>query len=456
MYRRTMGSEASVHPKQAGALMPTLSDRGTCRRWRWQPPSPPTRGVYNRRAMDGDAPESPQRMRAALRRHGLVRRPVALRRYLRRRGLRFTDGNRIQLFTSGDVGLAAMLAAIEGATRRIHLETYILRGDLTGRRFLAALTQQARAGVAVRVIYDAIGSLRLDPAELDALRDAGGEVLAFNPLRPLYPDWLPRRRDHRKILVVDGCVAFTGGLNIGDEYNTGPEAGADTWRDIHLQVEGPAVQDLEALFLETWFRPDGSELPWGQLLGAPAAVAGSDRVAVVADGPSYRRRVVRDLVLLALATARQGVLLTSPYFAPDGKVLAAIAHAARRGVEVSLVIAGRTDHPILRRATRNLLPRLLDAGVVVYEHHDSMLHGKTTVLDDMWAMAGSSNLDRQSFEHSYEVNLVIEGGDVPRQLAAVHRADAARATRVDAAHLARRGLVERVLDRASAAALWFV
>jgi cardiolipin synthase len=406
--------------------------------------------------MDGDAPDSPQRVRAALRRHGLVRRPVALRHYLRRRGLRFTDGNRVQLFTSGDLGLAAMLAAIESATRRIHLETYIIRGDLTGRRFLAALTEQAQAGVAVRVIYDAVGSLRLDPAELDALRDAGGEILAFNPLRRLYPRWLPRRRDHRKILVVDGRVAFTGGLNIGDEYNLGPEAGVATWRDIHLQVEGPAVQDLEALFLESWFRADGSELPWGQLLGAPAAVAGSDRVAVVADGPSYRRRVVRDLVLLALATARRAVSFTSPYFAPDAKVLAAIEHAARRGIAVSLVVAGRTDHPVLRRATRNLLPRLLDAGVVVYEHHDSMLHAKATVLDDVWAMAGSSNLDRQSFEHSYEVNLVIEGGDVPGQLAAVHRADIARATRVDTAHLARRGLLERALDRACAVVLWAV
>ncbi|MDX2170083.1 MAG: phospholipase D-like domain-containing protein [Deltaproteobacteria bacterium] len=406
--------------------------------------------------MDADAAESPQRVRAALRRHGLVRRPLALRRYLRRQGLRFTDGNRVALYVTGEAGLAAMLAAIESATRRIHLETYILRGDLTGRRFLAALTRKARGGVAVRLIFDAVGSLRLDPAELDALREAGGEVLSFNPLRRFYPRWLPRRRDHRKILVVDGRVAFTGGLNIGDEYNLGPPAGAASWRDTHLQVEGPAVQDLEAVFLESWFRADGSELPWGQLLGAPAGVAGGDRVAVVADGPSYRRRVVRDLVLLALATARHTVCLTSPYFAPDPRVLAAIEHTARRGVAISLLVAGRTDHPLLRRATRNLIPRLLAAGVAVYEYDHSMLHAKTTVVDGVWTLAGTSNLDRQSFEHSYEVNLVVEGGALPGQLAAVHAADLQRATRVDAAHLARRGLVERTLDRAAAAALWFV
>ena len=412
--------------------------------------------MYKRRAMEGTLGATPRRMRAALRRHGLVPRPEALRRYLRRQGLRFTDGNRVRPFTSGDLGLAAMLDAIEGAAQRIHLETYILRGDATGRSFLAALTRQARAGVGVRVLYDAFGSLALDPAELDALRDAGGQVVAFNPLRRFYPRWLPRRRDHRKILVVDGRIAFTGGLNIGDEYNTGPAAGPATWRDTHLQLEGPAVQDLDAVFLESWFRADGAELPWSQILAQPAALAGDDRVAVVPDGPSYRRRIVRDLVLLALASARHSVRLTSPYFAPDAKVLAAMARAARRGTAITLLVAGRTDHPILRRATRNLLPRLIVAGVAAYEYEHSMLHAKTTVLDNVWALAGTSNLDRQSFEHSYEVNLVIDGGDVPGQLAAVQDGDNERATRVDVARLARRGVVERAVDRACALALWIV
>jgi cardiolipin synthase len=349
-----------------------------------------------------------------------------------------------------------MQAAIEGATQRVHLETYILRADVVGRRFLAALTRKARSGVAVRVIYDALGSLRLDAAELQALRDAGGQVLAFNPLRRLYPRWLPRRRDHRKILVVDGRVAFTGGLNIGDEYNVGATADGVVWRDTHLQIEGPAVQDLEAVFLESWFRADGSELPWAQILGGSSGPAGSERVAVVADGPAYRRRVVRDLVLLALATARRSVCLTSPYFAPDAKVLSALLRAARRGTTVTLLVAGRTDHPLLRRAVRALLPRLLEAGVVVYEVGEAMLHAKTTVLDDIWAMAGTSNLDRQSFEHSYEVNVVVDGGALPSTLAALFTADLTQATRIDAARLARRGWIERVVDRLCALVLWLI
>jgi cardiolipin synthase len=402
------------------------------------------------------AAEPNDRIRAGLRRHGLVRRPRALRRFLRRHGLRFTDGNRLQVFTTGDLGLAAMLAAIEDAAQRIHLETYILRADATGRRFLAALTDKARRGVAVRVIYDAVGSLTLDPGALGELTAAGGEILAFNPLRRFYPRWLPRRRDHRKLLVVDGQVAFTGGLNIGDEYNIGPTQPEQTWRDTHVAVEGPAVQDLEALFLESWFRADGPALPWAQILAAPPGPCGHDRVAVVADGPSYRRRVLRDLLALGLRTAQREVLLTSPYFAPDHKILGALGQAARRGVRIQLLLAGRTDHPVLRRAARSLIPRLFAAGATVFEYHQSMLHAKATVIDDSWSIVGTSNLDRQSFEHSYEVNLVIEGGTIPVQLATHFRDDMTRATLIDADHLASRGWVERVLDRLSAAVLWVV
>lgn len=400
--------------------------------------------------------EGSVRVRAALRRHGLVRRPRALRRFLRRERLRFTTGNCLRVFSFGDAGLAAMLAAIDSAQRRIHLETYILRDDATGRRFVEALAAKARRGVAVRVLYDAVGSLGLSPAAFDELCAAGGDVVAFNPLRRFYPRWMPRRRDHRKILIVDGRVAFTGGLNIGDEYNVGRGGAGEPWRDTHAQVEGPAVQDLEAVFLESWFRADGPNLPWSDILGAPPPPCGDERIAVVADGPSHRRRLVRDLVALALRTAREQVRITTPYFAPDLKILGALGRAGRRGLRVSLLLAGRTDHPMLRRAARALLPRLLASGLVVYEHHAAMLHAKTSVVDDHWAIVGTSNLDRQSLQHSYEVNLVVEDGTVPSELAGIFDADAGEATRIDLAHLGRRGWFERIIDRLCAIALWVV
>jgi cardiolipin synthase len=306
--------------------------------------------IYDRALMTAVTRERPDRVRAALRRHGLLRRPRALRLFLQRHGVRYTDGNRLSVFATGDEGLAAMLHAIERARRRIHLETYILRGDATGRRFIDALVAKARAGVTVRLLYDAVGSLSLDPALLTPLHLAGGQTLAFNPLRRLYPRWLPRRRDHRKILVVDGTVGFTGGLNIGDEYNVGRGGTGTPWRDTHVQLEGPAVQDLEAVFLESWFRADGPDMPWAQVLGSVPAPRGDERVAVVADGPSYRRRVMRDLISFALHTGREHVRLASPYLAPDGKIMGALCHAARRGTCVSLLLAGHTDHPILRLA----------------------------------------------------------------------------------------------------------
>lgn len=400
-----------------------------------------------------DAGPRPDRLRATLRRHGLVRRPRPIRDFLAREGVRFTEGNRVEVFEDGAAGLAAMLAAIERAEKRIHLETYIYRSDATGRRFADALEARARAGVAVRVLYDAIGSLTLDTAIFRGLRAAGGEIVAFNPIRGLYPRWLPRRRDHRKLLIVDGAIGFTGGLNIGDEYDKGPDDGIAHWRDTHLAIEGPAVRDLEAVFLESWFRADAPNLPWTALLAEEPSPRGDIRCAVVPDGPVYRRRMMRDLFLIGMYGSTRQVDLTSPYFAPDRRVLRALSVTSGRGLRISLILAGYTDHPILRRAARNLIPRLLATGVEVFEHHAAMLHAKSAVFDSRWVVVGTSNLDRQSFQHSYEVNLILEGGDIAQRLQAIFQRDRARSTRIDEGMLARRGWAERLLDRASAVIL---
>ena len=385
-----------------------------------------------------------------------MRRPRPIRDFLAREGVRFTEGNRVEIYEDGASGIAAMLAAIGGAQKRIHLETYIFRSDATGRRFVEALEARARAGVAVRVLYDALGSLSIDTAMFRGLRAAGGQVVAFNPWRRFYPRWLPRRRDHRKVLVVDGTVGFVGGLNIGDEYDKGPHDGTGFWRDTHLALRGPAVRDLEAVFLESWFRADAPNLPWTALLSDEPAVCGDVRCAIVPDGPVYRRRMMRDLFLIGLYGSTRQVDLTSPYFAPDRRVMRALGVVSARGVKVSLILAGYTDHPILRRASRNLIPRLSATGVEVYEHHTSMLHAKSAVFDNRWVLVGTSNLDRQSFEHSYEVNVILEGGAVAARLQAMFDRDRDRSTRVDERMLARRGLLERLLDRLSAVILRFI
>ncbi len=384
---------------------------------------------------------------------GLVPRPRAIRALVRDRQLRFTDGNRVELFETGRAGLRAMLAAIERAERYIHLETYILRSDQIGREILESLAERAADGVEVRLLYDGIGSFGLDEAALEPLRAAGGDAIAFNPLIRLWPRFAVRRRDHRKILVVDGEVAFMGGLNIGDEYVSGLGAAApgEEWRDAHVQVEGPCVRHLEAVFLESWFRADGPALAWHALLEREPVPVGHVRCAVLPDGPTYRRRRTRDLLISALEHAEREVRLVSPYFAPGRRVLDVIAAAAGRGVKVSLLLAGdRTDHPSLRRAARAVLPRILECGVEVREYDGAMMHAKLACFDDGFAVVGTSNLDRQSFYHSYEVNLIVEDRDFAKRVRESFDSDFARGRPIDLESLARRSFIERLRDRLAA------
>lgn len=372
------------------------------------------------------------------------------------RGLRFTDGNRVRLFETGREGLHAMLEAIRGAEHHVHLETYILRADETGRRFLSALAERARAGVQVRILYDAVGSRGLDEAALLPLRSAGGDVMAFQPLSWLGRGFRPRRRDHRKILVVDGRVAFTGGLNIGQEYERGLAPGDRGWRDAHICLEGPAVRDLEALFLESWFRADAPDLPWQSFLDAAPAPCGEVRCAIVPDGPVYRRRRARELLIAALDGAGRYARFETPYFAPGKGVLDALGRASERGVEVDLVLAGRTDHPMLRRAVRAILPRLLARGLRVHEYEEEMMHAKLAAFDDQWAILGTSNLDRQSLEHSYEVNVIFEGGELPALLGKRILEDAQRSHRIDEETLESRAPLDRLLDRLASLLLFLI
>jgi len=388
------------------------------------------------------------RLQSGLRRHGLLPRPDDLSRALRRRAVQFSDGNAIDLYDCGRAAYPVMLDAIASAREFVHLETYTLRADRAGSRFLEALSDRAADGLDVRLLYDAVGSHELDPSALGPLQRAGGDIVAFNPMGRIYPRWAPRRRDHRKLLIVDGAVAFTGGLNIGDEYDAEPVAagGQRGWRDTHVRVRGPVLRDLGAVFLESWFRSGGAELPWRALLGAEAGCPGSVRCGVLPDGPVYRRRAMRDILVSALDGSRLTARLTSPYFAPDRRVLEALERAAERGVRVELILAGRTDHPILRRGARSTVERLLRRGASVYEYVAAMLHAKSAVFDDQLAIVGSSNLDRQSFQHNYEVNLVVVGAELPRQLDRLFESDLRQSAALTLEDLSRRGPFTRAID----------
>ncbi len=394
------------------------------------------------------------RLRAGLRRHGVIPRPAEIRSLLRAADVQFTRGNAVDLYRDGPSALEAMLDALHRARRTIHFESYIFRGDATGRRFAAVLAERAAAGVEVRLLVDAVGSRGLQADVIAGLRAAGVDFVIFNPLTQLYPLWAPRRRDHRKILVVDGEVAFTGGLNVGDEYWHGP-ARADgariVWRDVHVRVRGPAVRMLEAVFLESWFRADGPDRPWLDFGAGAARAIGAQDLAVLADGPTYHRRRVRDLLVAALDRTRQRALLATPYFVPGRRLRQALAGAAERGVAVELLIAGYSDHPSLRWAAHAVLPGLLARGVRVFEVEHSMMHAKLAVFDEDSALLGTSNLDRQSLRHSYEVNLIAAGGTLPGQLAESVDAEIRESRELTAEQLASRPPWVRLRDRIAAA-----
>ena len=337
---------------------------------------------------------------------------LAVTRSAPREVLRFQAGHDVELFDRGENAFAAMLDAIEAASSTIHLETYILRADRIGRRILDALARRSRAGVDVRVIFDSVGSRGLTRTALREAEESGVEFAEFNPPSKWIWRFRPRQRDHRKMLLIDGRVAFCGGMNVGDEY---ADSQSDQgWRDAHMRIEGPVLTELEALFMESWFRSGGSSFEWRALVAAPRASNGDIAAAIVADGPRYRRRRMRALLLDELEAACSQVLIVTPYFAPGIRIMDALAAAAERGVRIKLVLAGRTDHPIHRRAARLVVPRLQRCGVEVYEAEDVMMHAKLACFDERIAIVGTSNLDRQSLHHSNEVNVVLEDPGVVR------------------------------------------
>ena len=374
--------------------------------------------------------------------------------------LRFRTGHSVQFFDRGRDAMDAMRAAIESAEQTVHLETYLLRGDRTGRSFLDLLAAKARSGVSVRLIVDAIGSRSLRAEDLAPLLDAGGQAVFFNPPSRWFWRFRPRQRDHRKLLIVDHRVAFLGGLNIADEYvdelaETSSAARQDAlsarreafWHDAHARLEGPAVDDLQAIFLEIWFRSGGASFDWRPLLDAPENAVGDASVAVLPDGPMYSRRRVRSFFLDELRRAQTSVLLVTPYFAPGWRVLEALESASARGVHVDILLAGQTDHPMLRRAARFLLPSLLRRGVRVYEDRRRMMHAKLAVFDDALSVIGTSNLDRQSLDHSAEANLVIEGEAPAKWIRSRFGPPAPGVVEIDADKLARESGPSRLFNR---------
>jgi cardiolipin synthase len=299
----------------------------------------------------------------------------------------------------------AMLDAIAGAKRSICLETYILASDGTGDRFKIALIERARAGLEVRLIYDAVGSFGISSDWVDDLRAAGIQVIDFNPISPWRRRFRLSHRDHRKVLVVDDEVAFTGGLNISNDYASVEDGGVG-WHDMHCRVRGPIVFDLARLFRRSWIRAGGASYPMPSR-DASAGLDGPSIIRLLENTARRNRATFRRAYLHVINAARKHVRIENAYFLPDRGVRRALIRAAARGVDVQVIVPGRSDVKIIEWASLYALRRLVKRGIKLWRWRGVMLHAKTATIDGQWSTIGSYNFDSQSRFNNLEVTVEV-------------------------------------------------
>jgi len=357
-----------------------------------------------------------------------------------------STGNAVLLLQDGPATYAAMLAAIALARDHVNMETYIFDDDEVGRQFAAALLAKQAQGVQVNLIHDSMGTHATPAAFFDRLRDAGVQVVEFNPVNPLHAwrsgvDWSPNQRDHRKLLIVDGRTAFLGGINISSVYSGGsrtrarrPPAAtpatpagttepAPAWRDTDLQLQGPVVAELQGLFMASWQQQTGAPPIPRDYFPQPAAMGPHLVRAVASAAGGDDRSPIHSTLLSAIGSAESTIAITIAYFVPDAQLLAALADAAGRGVDVQIILPSRTDSWLVFHAGRSHYESLLLAGVKVHERRGVLLHAKTALIDGVWSTVGSTNLDWRSFVHNQEVNAVVLGPAFGAQLQRMFDAD---------------------------------
>jgi cardiolipin synthase len=362
----------------------------------------------------------------------------------------FHPGNRVEVFFRGGDAFASMLAAVEAAREEVLLESYIFKHDATGQLFADALSRVADRGVAVRVLVDGFGSWATRRAFWDALRSHGVDVRLFHPL------WAPIRylpfRDHRKILVVDRRVAFTGGMNIGEEYGssalparTSKSPNLKVWRDTHARVEGSAAWEMAVVFEEGWRHSRGGPLGLAPRTLSPASAPGA-RVLVLDSRAGRGAREVASVFAAIAGAARRTLWITTAYFAPRRRAIDLLGAAARRGVDVRLLLPGTSDVPLVRHAGHGFFATLLSRGVRIFEYQPAILHAKTVVADGLLSVVGSSNLDMRSFEANAECNDVILDRETAARMAARFEEDLASSIEIARSTWRRRGALHRLLD----------
>jgi len=337
-------------------------------------------------------------------------------------------GNAIDFAADGASFARMLLSSIRSAQRSVHLEFYIYHNDEAGEEVTAALVEKARQGVECRLLLDAVGALWFQTGCLSRLREAGVQVAFFHPTNPLRRRFTIHYRLHRKIALFDGQAALTGGRNVGNEY-LGRRLGKRTWQDLSLFVRGPAVADLQRVFLADWYYTTDEVLDPREHCPA-LEPAGRQVVQVVPSHPHVLGGAAELAYLMAMRTARRSLRLVTPYFVPPQSVLSALVSASLAGVEVEIIVPSVSDAWLTLWAGRASYRELIDAGVNIYEYQEGMLHGKLAIVDDHWCTAGSANLDCRSFRLSFEVNCFIYDPEASHSLTTLFEAYRSKATLV--------------------------
>ena len=369
-------------------------------------------------------------------------------------------GNKVTLLIDGPATYDAMFKAIQGAKDHINFETFTIEDDDVGRRFSDLLLQKQAEGVQVNLIYDSAGCLNTPAAFFQRLRDGGIQAIEFNPIDPskAREKWLLTQRDHRKILVVDGTVAFTGGINISSVYSKNLSGrfhyGDDQrifrvqhfWRDTDVQIEGPAVAEFQKLFLETWAREKGPEF-FNRNYFPSLKQEGDDLMRVIGSTPGRMNRITYVMYVSAFTYAENFIHLTSPYFVPDEQMAKTLTDAAERGVDVKIILPGASDSGLAFYAGRSFYTSLLRSGVKLYERRkDAILHAKTAVIDRIWSTVGSTNMDLWSLLRNDEVNAVILSRDFATKMEAMFDEDLRESDQIHLEEWKRRPLMNHVKE----------
>jgi cardiolipin synthase A/B len=358
-------------------------------------------------------------------------------------GAPITDGDAYQMLENGDAIFPSMLDAIGDAQHRISVESFIYSKGEIANRFTAALTKAARRGVQVRIVLDSIGSMDLAESTVNELTTAGVQVVWFNPLASWSIEEV-NYRTHRKVLVVDGAVAFTGGVGVADHWR-GNARTEEEWRDTQFRITGPAVRAIEASFYENWLESGGREAP---ALDPPLPPRSTGaRSLVVWSNPMSGVSNVKLLYLLSIAGARQSVDIQSPYFVLDSSTLDALTVARTRGVHVRILTDGdKTDTKSVKAASRSAYDDLLAAGYEIHEYQPTMMHVKAVVIDRRWSLVGSANFDNRSFELNDEITVAVDDPALADALTSAFERDLKRSRRLTVEEWRKRSIFERVME----------